>query len=77
MKFIATLMLILWIFTVVNRTITNSSLNKNVESKMKAISNADKLETKFGQRVYYVFYVIFTLMYIIVTFLAIKGLNTL
>lgn len=77
MKFIATLMLILWIFTVVNRTITNSSLHKNVESKMKAISNVDKLETKFGQRVYYVFYVIFTLMYIIVTFLAIKGLNTL
>lgn len=77
MKLIATIMLILWIFTVINRTINNRSLNKNIESKMKAISNVDKLEIKFRQRVYYVFYIIYTFMYIFITILAVKGLDTL
>lgn len=77
MKLIATIMFILWIFTVVNRTINNRSLNKNVESKMKAISNVGRLETEFGQRVYYVFYIIYTFMYIFITILAVKGLDTL
>lgn len=77
MKLIATIMLILWIFTVINRTINNRSLNKNVESKMKAISNVGKLETELGQRVYYVFYIIYTFMYIFITILAVKGLDTL
>lgn len=77
MKLIATIMLILWIFTVINRTINNRSLNKNIESKMKAISNVGRLETEFGQRVYYVFYIIYTFMYIFITILAVKGLDTL
>ena len=77
MKLIATIMLILWIFTVINRTINNRSLNKNIESKMKAISNIGRLKLNFGQRVYYVFYIIYTFMYIFITILAVKGLDTL
>ena len=78
MKLIATIMLSLWLLKTITKTIKNINLDKNIEAKRNNLADIDKfLNLKKFRIVYYIMYVLCTIMYIVVAHLAITGLSTL